>query len=188
LILLIKFSLVKNNIRIIGFSSAIIISVISFVRSSFILHAAALKFKGKGYLFIGESEAGKTTVSRIVLKNLKTAKIVSDDQILIGFEKNGFYAYRLPYRNKFIAINRTINRIKINRIFFLNKAKKNRLKRKDGMSAMFEVVSRHYKGESWVPWNFIHDFPVLVFKLFKYCIPEKLYFKKDKGFIDIIMN
>ncbi len=57
-------------------------------RDAVIVHAAGVVMNGNGYLFVGHSEAGKTTTSRMFMD--KGATLLCDDRIIVRKHKNGF--------------------------------------------------------------------------------------------------
>ena len=51
-------------------------------------HASGVERNGQGFLFLGPSGAGKTTVAR--LSEQAEAKIVHDDQVMLGFDGKNY--------------------------------------------------------------------------------------------------
>lgn len=63
-----------------------------------LLHSAGLAKDGKGYLFLGESGAGKSTVSRI---SAPFAHVLSDDLALARLEEDGATVRGTPFYGEF---------------------------------------------------------------------------------------
>jgi hypothetical protein len=66
-----------------------------------ILHSAGLVFEEKAYIFVGRSNAGKTTLTRKAYKY--GAKVLSDDinMVLPHLNKSGFNAHAVPFSGEF---------------------------------------------------------------------------------------
>ena len=66
-----------------------------------ILHSAGLVFEDKAYIFVGRSNAGKTTLTRKAHKY--GAKVLSDDinMVLPGDNKSGYAAHAVPFSGEF---------------------------------------------------------------------------------------
>ena len=64
-----------------------------------LLHAVVLSCEGKGYLFLGPSETGKSTHARMWLLNVEGTKLVNDDfpvvrnGVVNGSPWGGFFNY-----------------------------------------------------------------------------------------------
>jgi hypothetical protein len=89
-----------------------------------LFHAAAVAYKGKGLLFPGASGAGKTTLSRL-WQEKKGATALSDDRAIVRKAKGRCYLYGSPWPGEARAVSE--KRAPLAGIFFLSKAKKNRI-------------------------------------------------------------
>ena len=64
-----------------------------------LLHAVVLSCEGKGYLFLGPSETGKSTHARLWLKHIEGTELVNDDHPVVrngvvnGSPWGGFFNY-----------------------------------------------------------------------------------------------
>ncbi len=76
---------------------------------------------GDGYLFVGQSEAGKTTMARILQK--ANAKILSDDRIILRQVENRFWIYGTPWHGE--AELAFPGRAPLREIFFLRHGTRN---------------------------------------------------------------
>lgn len=91
------------------------------------VHASAIKVKNNGYLFVGPSGVGKTTLLKKINK-LKEGEILSDDTAVIYIKKKKVFLISSPFdRKKNIKIIRD-KQVEVSKIFFLNKSKENRIK------------------------------------------------------------
>ena len=99
-------------------------------RGGIILHGSGLIFKEKGCLFVGHSDAGKTTLVRLFKHH---AKILNDDRMIVKKENGNFYLYGTPWHGEVSLV--APDRIPLKAIFFLNQAKDNRIERTGGLEA-----------------------------------------------------
>jgi len=99
-------------------------------RSGIILHGSGLIFKEKGYLFVGHSDAGKTTLVKTFRHH---AKILNDDRIIVRKENGRFYLYGTPWHGDLSLV--APDRVPLKAILFLNQAKENRIERTKGLEA-----------------------------------------------------
>lgn len=86
-------------------------------RLGLIGHGSTLELDKAGYLFVGNSGAGKSTISRILRDELEAKQLSDDRFILRRDDHGGIIAYGNPFDTK---IERSSNSyVKISRIFFL---------------------------------------------------------------------
>jgi hypothetical protein len=78
--------------------------------------------QGKGYLFLGQSGAGKSTMAGL-WKDQPGITILSDDRIVLRKVEGGFWMYGTPWHGegRFFSASRA----RLSRIYFLEKRKKN---------------------------------------------------------------
>ncbi len=99
-------------------------------RGGIILHASGIILKEKGFLFVGHSDAGKTTLVKIFRHH---ARILNDDRMIVRKEDGRFYLYGTPWHGELPIV--APDRIPVKAIFFLNQAKDNRVERTEGLEA-----------------------------------------------------
>ena len=64
-------------------------------------HASVIKYKDKGYLFLGKSGTGKSTHSSLWLKYIDGCSLLNDDNPVIGLDKDGMpTVYGSPWSGK----------------------------------------------------------------------------------------
>lgn len=121
------------------------IILLSF-NSGLLIHSSAVIYKGKGYLFAGASEAGKSTMARIWNK-VKGAEILSDDRAIIRKTTEGYRIYGTPWfgQERFYS-NKSAP---LERIFFLHHDKKNVIAQADKL----EAVSMLYRRSRLPHWD-----------------------------------
>lgn len=99
-------------------------------RGGIILHGSGLIFKGKGYLFVGHSDAGKTTLVKAFRHH---AKILNDDRMIVRKENGRFHLYGTPWHGELSLV--APDRVALKAILFLNQAKENRIERTESLDA-----------------------------------------------------
>ncbi len=104
-------------------------------RDGIILHGSGLIFKEKGYLFVGHSDAGKTTLVKIFQDH---AKILNDDRMIVRKENGRSYLYGTPWHGELSLV--APDRVPLKAILFLNQAKENKVEKTEG----FEAFKRLY--------------------------------------------
>ncbi|MGD1152467.1 MAG: hypothetical protein ABR911_06290 [Syntrophales bacterium] len=164
---------------------------ISFVlgeRNKFMVHGAGIgeKHGGGGFLFLGESGAGKTTIASFAGMDA----ILSDDAPVIGKEDGIFYIYSSPFSQVNMFEERSSDyfrkKVQLRKLLFLNKADELRVLPRERHTAMMEMIKSH-----------VHSFELLNRELrisafnFCYdlcsCIPAyDLYFQENGNFWDAL--
>jgi len=91
-------------------------------RQGCILHSAALIIDGKGYLFVGQSGAGKSTIS-LLLK--ERGEVLCDDRNIVRREANGFRLYGTWRHSDVTDIS--ANSAPLGAIFFLEQSPENHI-------------------------------------------------------------
>ncbi len=86
-----------------------------------IAHAAGIDHQGKGYLFVGHSGHGKTTMAKLWKDH---ARVLNDDRIAVRTDNNVFRIYGLPWFGELPATSP--KGVALDKIFFLRKAAENR--------------------------------------------------------------
>lgn len=99
-------------------------------RDGIILHGSGIILKEKGYLFVGHSDAGKTTLVKIFLHH---ARILNDDRMIVRKEDGRFYLYGTPWHGELSLV--APDRVPLKAIFFLNQAEENKVEKTEGLEA-----------------------------------------------------
>jgi hypothetical protein len=158
---------------------------------SFTIHSSSVKLDGEGHLFIGVGGAGKSTIARIILENVRDAKLISDDQAVLTSDKNGttFYASCFRKDKKGFAArieeNRRLKKIRISKIYFIKKAVSARIEEFDKFEAFKEIMSKHITSSPWLSRNSA-EIAISVLKLLSRCTVKRLYFPKNNKFIKLL--
>ncbi len=102
-----------------------------------LLHACLIDDNGTGYLFLGQSGAGKSTMANIWNEE-KGISILSDDRVLVSLSEKGLTAYGTPWHGtETYAMNAGVP---VKKIFFIRHAEKNAALEISGIKAASELV------------------------------------------------
>jgi len=150
-------------------------------RGGIILHGSGIIFKEKGYLFVGHSDAGKTTLVKIFQDH---AKILNDDRVIVRKENDRFYLYGTPWHGELSLV--APDRVPLEAILFLNQAKENRIERTEGLEAFKRLYGCTIKALVTGGWakNALDICQDLSRELPCY----HLYFDKTEGVISTLAN
>lgn len=103
-------------------SDQLLIARVLADREGCYLHSCGVNFGGKGLLFVGHSEAGKSTMARMLKSK---AEILCDDRIIIRKQSRVFRIYGTWSHGDVPDVS--ANSAPLRAIMFLEKAKENRL-------------------------------------------------------------
>ncbi|HUU50922.1 MAG TPA: hypothetical protein VMW81_08185 [Nitrospinota bacterium] len=102
------------------------------------LHACGIDDRGYGYLFLGNSGHGKSTIARLWSENQAT--VLNDDRIIVR-EKNGeLLMYGTPWPGDFKEVSS--KGLPIRKLFFLRHGKKNSAVPKNSTEAVLMLLTR----------------------------------------------
>ena len=68
-----------------------------------LLHACGIDDDGSGYLFLGNSTDGKSTMAKLWFEN--HAKVLNDDRIVVKEKDGEFWMYGTPWHGDFKEIS-----------------------------------------------------------------------------------
>jgi len=94
---------------------------------------------GRGYLFLGHSGAGKTTMARLWPRS---AQVLSDDRTILRFLDGRLYMYGTPWHGE--AELAAARRTPVDRIFFLGRGQKNELAPLAPPVAVAQLLTRSF--------------------------------------------
>ena len=69
-------------------------------RDTLMIHASVVKYKGRGYVFLGRSGTGKSTHSGLWLKYIDGAELLNDDNPVVRVVDGQVYVYGSPWSGK----------------------------------------------------------------------------------------
>ncbi len=117
-------------------------------RGGIILHGSGIILKEKGFLFVGHSDAGKTTLVNLFRHH---ARILNDDRMIVKKEDDSFYLYGTPWHGDLSLV--APDRVPLKAILFLNQAKENRIEKVESLEAfkrLFGCTIKALVTEIWV--------------------------------------
>ena len=102
-----------------------------------LLHACCIDDNGSGYLFLGQSGAGKSTMANLWNEE-DGITVLSDDRVLVSMTEQGLTAYGTPWHGtEKYAVNA---HVPVKKIFFLSHADNNSALKVNGIAAVSELV------------------------------------------------
>lgn len=162
------------------------ISLILTEQEKVLLHGSGIEKGGNGYLFLGESGAGKSTIAGFV----KEGNVLSDDSPVIGREDHAFAIYAFPYSqvNMFDRKSRDYHRNKteLKKLFFLQKSRELLVKPRDKKSALGEIIKKHIHSFEFMNTENRRAAFNLCYDLCSAIPAYDLHFQKNDRFWDII--
>ena len=108
----------------------------------FLLHSSVVEYNGKCFAFCGKSGAGKSTHSRLWLKNLVDAKILNGDKPIIYSDGSSFTVYGTPWRGK--ECSGYNGKAELKGICFLEQSLKNTVKKLSEEEAARKIFDQIY--------------------------------------------
>ncbi|MGD9033115.1 MAG: hypothetical protein PVJ69_11975 [Desulfobacteraceae bacterium] len=105
-----------------------------------LFHACGIDDDGSGYLFLGNSTDGKSTMAGLWSK--KHAKVLNDDRIVVREKDGAFWMYGTPWHGDFREISP--EGLAIQKIFFLRHGEKNSAVPKNGIEAVSMLLTRSF--------------------------------------------
>lgn len=109
-------------------------------RGGMIFHACGISDGGRGYLFLGNSTNGKSTMAK--LWHEQGATVLNDDRIIVRERDGAFWMYGTPWHGTF---DRTaLEALPVEKLFFLRHGKENRLFPKTGSEAVSMILTRSF--------------------------------------------
>jgi hypothetical protein len=151
-------------------------------RTGILLHACGVDDNGSGYLFLGNSGHGKSTMAR--LWRNQHATVLSDDRIVVREKEGKIWMYGTPWHGDFKDFS--ARGMPISKVFFLHPDKENRAIRREGTDALNRLLTR-----SFPP---LWDKEGMAFTLdFCHCLTNAfaffdLHFRKDPSIINYVRN
>jgi len=102
----------------------LLINLLALDRGVEIHACGVVDSSGRGHLFVGQSEAGKTTMARL-WQNVPGVTVLSDDRIILRKVNESFWMYGTPWHGE--AMLASPDRAQLSRVYFLSKGTKNEL-------------------------------------------------------------
>ncbi len=109
-------------------------------KNAWVFHGCGILHNQKGYLFIAESEGGKSTIAKLALNY--GLKVLNDERIIIRKEKNLFKIYSSPWYQEVKEIENSSSYIR--QLFFLKKSRCNRIKPMSKTEALEKLIKNNF--------------------------------------------
>lgn len=106
--------------------------------NGFLMHGCGIDMSKEGYLFLGDSDKGKSTFANLVKDKYNNIKILNDDRIIVKKLDNEFYLFGQPWYSSSGFVN--YGGVHLKKVFFLEHGKYNRtydLGKKEKMRKLF---------------------------------------------------
>jgi len=105
-----------------------------------LLHACGIDDGGYGYLFLGNSGHGKSTMARLWFENQAT--VLNDDRIIVREKDGRFWMYGTPWHGDFKELS--LKGLPIRKIFFLRHSEQNSAVPRKGAEAVSMLLTRSF--------------------------------------------
>jgi hypothetical protein len=147
-----------------------------------VFHACGVDDGGAGYLFLGLSGHGKSTMAKLWFEN--QAIVLNDDRIVVREKEGEFWMYGTPWHGDFRELSP--NGLPIKKLLFLHRGEENRVALKKGAEAVAMLLARSFpplwdnKGMAYTT-DLCHQLVNM--------IPcYELSFEPDKRILDFVRN
>lgn len=146
-----------------------------------LVHACGIEYKGKGFLFVGRSGAGKTTLARL-FSNQKDITLLNDERVIIREIKGRFFIFGTPWYGELKTFSK--KGVQLKNIFFIKHGFRNRLFLEDPTASLTKLLVY-----SFLPfWDRAQMFEVLRFsgKIVQRKPCYQLEFLADRSVVDFL--
>lgn len=128
-----------------NFFQAFLIEYLVLQKVGFLAHCASVRHNDKLYLFMGQSNFGKSTIAEF-WHDAAGARVFNDDRAVLTVENGSPYFYNAPWVGT--LVNKCDlsqgNRTGIDGIFFIRKNKTNTLKKLNGAPAASKIFQNSF--------------------------------------------
>lgn len=161
----------------------LMIILLSSLCKGALLHACGvIDDRGCGYLFLGNSGHGKSTMARLWFENHAT--VLNDDRIILREKDGELWMYGTPWHGDFNEVSP--NGLPIRKIFFLHHDEKNLAVPRKGAEAVSMLLTRSFP-PLWDQKGMDYTLGLLDRMASKLPCYE-LHFLPDKRIIDFVRN
>ncbi len=102
-----------------------------------LLHASASFIQKQVFIFLGPSEAGKSTIHTLLSKKYRS---LADDSIILRKQKDNYIVYQTPFQEKTTWIQKDSNPYPLGKICILQKAHHNYLRSISNRNQLTKIV------------------------------------------------
>ena len=152
-------------------------------KQAFYLHSSGIRFDGKGLLFVGHSEAGKSTIAKMF--RARGGKILCDDRMIVRRWPEGYRIHGTWSHGEIVEASP--GEAPLSGIFFLRKANENRLAKignaQDILKGLLGCLIRPMTTPEW--WDKILE---LLPNIAREVPCYTLYFDRSGKVVDLLAN
>jgi hypothetical protein len=105
-----------------------------------LVHACGIEDRGVGYLFLGNSTHGKSTMASLWSRNQAT--VLNDDRVIVREQADSFWMYGTPWHGDFRPFSRS--GLPVSKIFFLRHGTTHSVIPKKGADAVSMILVRSF--------------------------------------------
>jgi len=145
-----------------------------------LLHACGIEDHGEGYLFLGNSTHGKSTMASLWFQNHAT--VLNDDRVIIRDQDESLWMYGTPWHGDFRAFS--TKGLPVSKIFFLRHGQTNSATPKKGAEAVSMILARSFP-PFWDKGGMSHTMD-LCHRLVNEIPCFELHFKPDETIVDFV--
>jgi hypothetical protein len=145
-----------------------------------LLHACGIVDGESGYLFLGNSGHGKTTMARLWKEN--QCSVLNDDRIVVREKGDRFWMYGTPWHGD--LADWSLKGVPIRKIFFLNADEENSAIPKVGVEAVSMILKRSFP-PIWDESGMTYEME-LCERLVEKTPCYELHFEPDKRVVDFV--
>jgi hypothetical protein len=118
----------------------ILMIILLSLRKGVLLHACGIDDGGYGYLFLGKSTHGKSTIAKLWSES--GATVLNDDRIIVREKDGEFWMYGTPWHGDFNEVSPKA--LPIRKLFLLKHSKKNSVVPKKDAEAVSMLLTRSF--------------------------------------------
>lgn len=145
-------------------------------------HGCGIEDRGLGYLFVGNSGQGKSTMAKVW--SAGGARVLNDDRVVVRWKKESFWMYGTPWHGDFKEFS--TRGLPISKIFFLYPDKENRLIPHEGAKAVAMLLTRSFP-PLWDKEGMIFT-AAFCHQLVSAVPCYEFHFKQDQSVVDFVRN
>jgi hypothetical protein len=156
------------------FDEIILINLLAKNRG-FIMHGCGVNIEGNGYLFLGDSGKGKSTIAKMIKELDSSVKILNDERVILRKMNSNIYMFGQPWYSlpEFVSYGG----IPLKKIFFLEHGDENKITELKKGKSLFLKLLAHIPFPCWdrIGMNFVMEIiaqivnkiPCFIFELVK---------------------
>lgn len=154
--------------------------------SSLLMHAASVVHNGRGYLFFGQSGAGKSTTIALLSQGNEQIQILGDDASIMQMIEERAWLHSAPLGSGYSRLAPALTRVPLGGIYSLQQSKETQISPMNDAESLRALLASAMSG------NFEQDselrFDVAQNFIRSSCGIRKLYFQKSSKFWPLVQQ